>query len=587
MELIKEIAKDKLVIMVTHNPELASNYATRIVKLKDGELIDDSNPVKNKEKHNYFQIRKTSMNFLTALKLSFTNIMTKKGRTLLTSLASGIGIIGIALVLALSNGFDMEVDKFEHDALSSLPIMISEQSMQLDEETMVKMQNEMQTDNKAEYPQEEYIYPYKEIQEQLLHQNVITQDFIDYIEKIDPNDVSGIAYTRATSLNALVKANETVKPLNAEYLTVLPKSLDQNQNGVVEENYDILKGKYATQLNEVVVAIDSKNRLSEELLQSLGIDITQEKWSFDEIIGKEIKVILNDDWYRQVGEVFTLNTDYSSLYEDEDAITLTIVGIIRGKEGKQLTKSDMFIAYTEQLVTAIVEKNSQSNIVKMQQEKDYNVLTGDKFDDTEEGKQNREMALSYLGSDSVPIYINIYPRNFDAKENVLSYLDKYNEGKMEENKIIYTDMADLLSSLSGSIMDAITIVLIAFSSISLVVSCIMIGIITYISVLERTKEIGVLRALGARRKDITRVFNAETIIIGLCSGILGLLIAQALIIPVNKVIEALSGLGNVAKMNPIHAIALLLISMLLTVIGGLIPAKIASKKDPVDALRTE
>lgn len=587
MDLIKEIAKDKLVIMVTHNPELANNYATRIVKLKDGELIDDSNPVKEKEQHTDFHIRKTAMSFLTALKLSFTNIMTKKGRTLLTALASGIGIIGIALVLALSNGFNIEVDKFEQEALSNLPIIISEQSMQLDEETMLKMQLEMQVDNKKEYPKDQYIYPHKNMQEQLLHKNVITQEFIDYVEKISPDDVSGISYTRATAINALVKLENGVSIFKSDYLTVLPKSLDDNQNDVLEDNYDVLKGQMPTNQNEIVIAIDSKNRLDEEMLKAFGIDTSKEKISFDDLLGKQIKVVFNNDWYRQMGEYFTLNTDFQQLYDNENNITLTIVGIIRGKEDKQLLRTNTFIGYTEQLVTTLVNKNSQSDIVKLQQVKDYNVLTGDVFSNTDEGKQNKEMILSYLGADSVPMYISIYPRDFDSKDNLLSYLDKYNEGKTDEEKIVYNDMADLLSSLSGSIMDAITIVLIAFSSISLVVSSIMIGIITYISVLERTKEIGVLRALGARKKDITRVFNAETVIIGLCSGLLGLIIAQLLIVPINSLIENLSGLANVAKMNPLHAITLLLISMLLTVIGGFIPAKMASKKDPVEALRTE
>ena len=218
-----------------------------------------------------------------------------------------------------------------------------------------------------------------------------------------------------------------------------------------------------------------------------------------------------------------------------------------------------------------------------QKEVDYNILTGEQFRE----EKDKDAVLSYLGNDNLPILVNIFPRNFDSKDEIIKYLDDYNETKLEEDKLLYTDMASLISSLSGSIMDAITIVLIAFSSISLVVSCIMIGIITYISVLERTKEIGILRAMGARRKDITRVFNAETIIIGLCSGLLGITIARILVFPANIIIYNATGLDNVAKMNPLHALLLLIISMLLTVLGGLIPAKVASRKNPVEALRTE
>ena len=284
-----------------------------------------------------------------------------------------------------------------------------------------------------------------------------------------------------------------------------------------------------------------------------------------------------------------MNSDLESLYNNDNNLTLKIVGIIRGKEDKKLITNGTGIAYTEELIDYIVEHNQNSEIVKFQKEQDYNVLTGQKFSNSEENDEsiNKETILSYLGADSVPVMISIYPRNFDTKDDILEYLDKYNSDLDEQNQILYTDMAKMVSALSGNIMNAITIVLIAFSSISLVVSSIMIGIITYISVLERTKEIGILRSLGARKKDIARVFNAETFIIGLCSGGLGIIIARLLLFPANAIIENLSELPNVAKMNPIHATILIVISVILTVIGGYIPAKVASKKDPVESLRTE
>ena len=271
------------------------------------------------------------------------------------------------------------------------------------------------------------------------------------------------------------------------------------------------------------------------------------------------------------------------MYNSTNSITVKIKAIIRGKEDKEMFTNQAAIFYTGALVNKIISINKESDIVKKQEELDYNILTGSSFDDT----TTKNDILAYLGADEIPAVIYLYPKDFKSKDKITSYLDKYNKNKVDTDKITYTDMAKLMSSLSSGIMDAITVVLIAFSSISLVVSSIMIAIITYISVLERTKEIGILRALGARAKDITRVFNAETMLIGLCSGILGLVIAYLLTFPANKIIENLSGLASVAKLNPIHAIILLLISVSLTVLSGFIPAKMASKKDTVIALRTE
>jgi len=577
--------------MVTHNPELAKTYANRIVEFKDGALISDTNPVTQEEKQeNSYNIKKTSMSFWTALKLSFNNIKTKKGRTLLTAFASSIGIIGIALILSLSNGFDIEIDNFQASTLSSMPIIISEQAMDLDENQIKELQNEMNVSkDSGAYPNTEKIYPLKSVQEVVTHTNILTKDYVDYIEKINSKYLSGLSYTRLTSLNMLIKTNDGYKKIEANSFNVtsIPKTLNDDIPTVITDNYDILKGKIPTNKNELLLYVDSKNRVDETFLQNLGVDTSKESISFEEIMDLEIKVILNNDFYKSLGNYFTINTDFETMYNSNDNVTLKIVGIVRGKEDKAMITSGTGIGYTEELVEYIVEKNSNSEIVKKQKEQDYNVLTGQKFDIDSESGMTKETILSYLGSDDIPVMINIYPKDFEAKDEIINYLDKYNNKQKEENKILYTDMAELISSLSGSIMDTITIVLIAFSAISLVVSSIMIGIITYISVLERTKEIGVLRALGARKKDITRVFNAETFIIGICSGALGIIIARLLIIPANIIIENMSGLPNVAKMNPWHAIMLIIISVILTIIGGFIPSKMAAKKDPVEALRTE
>lgn len=584
MELIQEIAKDKLVVMVTHNPDLANLYSTRIVEFRDGELIDDSNPISEKEKdEKQYDIKKTSMNYLTALKLSFNNIRTKKGRTLITAFASSIGIIGIALILSLSNGFKLQIDKFEKDTLSQAPIIVSKQSMDMNSMSDMKEDE----DDLEEYTEKKEIYPQKTI-ENMIHKNKITKEYMKTIESIDSNLIGGISYQRATNINIFTKINNKIKQLDSSsILSPIPSKLNNEQAEVIKDNFDVIYGNITTNKEDLVLLLDSKNRISEQTLKALGFE--EKSINFEEIIGKEFKVILNNDYYKKTGDFYTINTDLENVYNNENAITLKISAIIRGKKDSDFAKlSGTGLMYNNSLTEYIIEQNEKSEIVKTQKEKNYNVLTTEPYDiTTEEGKEAKEMMLSYFGADTNPIVIQVYPKDFDSKEEILKKLDGYNEGKTEEDKVIYLDQAALITTMSGSIMDAITIVLIAFSAISLIVSSIMIGIITYISVLERTKEIGILRALGARKKDITRVFNAETFIIGLSSGILGLIIAKLLTIPANSIIEGLTTLKNVAKLNPTHAAVLLFISILLTVIGGLIPSKIAAKKDPVEALRSE
>ena len=670
MELIKDIAKDKLVIMVTHNSELAYTYANRIIEFKDGEVIDDTNPIKEKEEvEEKYEIKKTSMNFWTALKLSFNNIKTKKGRTLLTSFASSIGIIGIALVLSLSNGFDIQIDKFETETLSSLPIMISKESMNITEDAMISINN---TNDENKFTKEEVIFPRDSVVDQITHENQFTEDYLEYIKNVDKNKVIGIDYTRLLSLNVLGKVDgkttlipttlsmqsmSAVQMSNSSYFEPLPKKLSQN-DGVMERNFDVLKGRLPESKEELVLVIDNANKVDKKLVSYIGLDPSMKTISFDDIIGQELKLLLNDDFYKSYGPIYTVNLDFDGMYNSKNAITLKIVGIIRAKEESKIFQQGSSVMYTEELVEYVLEKNKQSGIVKLQEKVDYNVLTGEKFDlSTKEGRDTKSYLMQVIGGDTTPFAISLFTKDFDSKTDVIKYLDKYNdkiiEGKKPyaesylkylvenvkdkndkrlrsvdksiqevspilvnltyseegisgnlnfesvefviENNVIkssnggvtYTDLADTIVALSGSIMDAVTYVLIGFSSISLIVSSIMIGIITYISVLERTKEIGILRALGARKKDITRVFNAETFIIGMASGLIGIGVALLLTIPINIILYNLTELANVARLNPLHAFALIVVSMTLTIIGGLIPAHIASKKDPVEALRTE
>ena len=593
MDLIQKIASDKLVIMVTHNQDLAYQYATRVIEVKDGKVVSDSNPLtKEEQEEEQYKLKKTKMSFMEALYLSFNNIMTKKGRTLITAFASSIGIIGIALILSLSNGFDLQIDKFERGILSAMPIMISKQSMDLDEESLVQLTGEEQ----EKYPDKQTVIPKDNALESLVHQNKINDNYIDYIENIPSDLVYGVSYTKMTALNVLTEHDGEVSVVDTQDISfsALPKSLDENTpNAAMEAYYDILAGTLPQKKEDIVLIVDASNRVNTEILQLLGFD-TMDEIPFDEIIGKTIKVALNDDFYVKMGDYFVRNQDLQSVYDN--SITLTVSGILRMKEDFPSYVSSASLCYTNELLDEVTAANNESEIVKAQQASDVNVLTGMPFSDSTSNPSSsssagmtmtKDTVLGYLGADQTPYMIYLFPKDFESKDELLEYLDAYNDDKEDDDKVIYMDQAELISSMSSSIMSAVTIVLIAFSSISLIVSSIMIGIITYISVLERTKEIGILRALGARKKDISRVFNAETFIIGITSGLIGIGIALILTIPTNQIIYNLTELENVAILNPLHALILILVSMTLTMIGGFIPARIAAKKDPVEALRTE
>lgn len=580
MELLKNISKEKLVIMVTHNPELANIYSNRIIKILDGKIIDDSNPFNEEDsKITEEKTKKTSMSFLTALSLSLNNLMTKKGRTILTAFAGSIGIIGIALILSLSNGFKVEIDNFEKKSLSQAPITIM---------STVMKSNIVESNNREKFPDTKEIYVEKDIMASQIHKNKITSKYIEYLQGIDKSNLSGIAYQKGTNLVIVNKDYNNnynlVSTLNSgvQSWSLLPSNPNNGEKSVIDTMYDVIAGEINENEPGLILQIDNKNQIYESVLEVLGLE-NKESLTFDDILNQELKLVFNDDYYNQIGDLFYPNNNLEELYNSENSITIKVQAIIRGKEDQSMITNSSGFGYTNALTELVINKNKNSNIVKLQQEKDYNILTNMPFDED----ITKDYILGYLGDDTIPVAIYLYPKDFNTKKQVIEYLDKYNDGLNEEEQVQYTDMASMISSLSGSIMDAITVVLVAFSSISLVVSSIMIGIITYISVLERTREIGILRALGARAKDIKRVFNAETFIIGLVSGLIGIGITYLLNVPINMIIENLSGLPNVAKLNIIHAIMLVIISISLTVIGGAIPSKLASKKDPVIALRTE
>lgn len=603
MELIKEVAKEKMVIMVTHNPELAHEYADRIVEFKDGHIIADSNPCEEGEVEKEFKLKKTSMSFFTALRLSFNNLRTKKGRTALTAFASSIGIIGIALVLSLSGGFQEQIDKFQADSLANFPLMITQQTMDMDKETM-RAQSMMYSED-ASYPDEPVVYPFDSMENSFIHDNVFTEEYIDYVEQIDPAIVSSIGFTRTVGLNLVMEQDGTYKTVSSTDISFssYPETNGENTS-YIEENYDLLAGTPPESVNDVVLVISENNTVEKSILSALGFDGEKEEIAFEDIIGTTLKSVKNNDYYVKTDlGIYSITNDLEAAYKKDDSTELKISGIIRKKEDVYLAVLPEGIAYSDQLAQEFIENAQESDVVKAQEEADYNILSGQTFsEDNGMASANamqsamtggtadsitKDTILASLGATGTPYMITIYPVDFDAKEEIVTYLNEWNEGKEEEDSIYYTDLASTMTDLTGGIMDAITLVLIGFAAISLIVSLIMIAIITYTSVLERTKEIGILKALGARKKDVTRVFDAETCILGIFSGCLGIFIAWLLTFPINNAIYNQTELEHVARLKPQYGIALVIISTILTMLGGHIPARMAAKKDAVEALRSE
>ncbi|PQC29607.1 ABC transporter ATP-binding protein/permease [Enterococcus mundtii] len=598
MKLIEELSNEKLVIMVTHNPELAHEYADRIIEFSDGKIVSDSNPHIERPKDDQFNLRRTKMSFWTALKLSFNNIRTKKGRTFLTSFASSIGIIGIAIVLALSTGFQKQIDQTQSETMARFPITISKVT------TSPPSESDGLSSNTAEYPDTKTVTAKVSDEDRAQHTNNIDQEYVDYVTSIDPDLSNNIGFTRTTGINLLRDVDGEVQPVSfsnqnpdSESLSFssamssmtgvgvssFPTQLDDQKDNFLESNYSLLSGSYPTSANDVVLIVDGNNNTNINALKNLGFDVKDgETLDFDKIVGTTFKLVNNDTYYTKLPTGnFIPNTDYQAMYEDASR-EVKISGILRVKSSSTMNLLSPGIAYSDQLTTEIVNENKNSEIVQAQKDSDMNVLTTEKVDDSA-----KQTLISYLGGDSLPSSIMIYPNNFGDKEEILNYLDEFNKGKSDEDKIIYSDLAGTMTELTGGLMDAITYVLIAFAGISLVTSMIMISIITYTSVIERTKEIGVLKALGARKKDITRVFDAETCILGISSGLLGVLIAWLATFPINSLLYNMTDLENVAQLNPVHALILIVVSTILTMLGGHIPARMAAKKDAAIALRAE
>ncbi len=611
MEILKEIAKKRLVIMVTHNGDLAEQYSTRIVRLLDGEILSDSNPPTREDElrpgtaktAKELGMTKTSMSLFTAASLSFKNLMTKRGRTITTAIAGSIGIIGVALVLALSGGLSSYMDQMQTDTLSGFPITIGTTAQTIDiTSRAAAFTGGSEETTYAKYPESSTLYRYDSNANQTVHINEFTDDYLAYIGEINtevPGAVNTISYQRGVAMNVLAKAGSDVVKFetsassgrgggmsgmmsSSNYWQEMPDNED-----FVLSLYDLIGegSRLPTAMNEIVLVVDEYNRLDESFFQKLGITV-QDGYTLDDFIGKTIlKVVDNDDYYQQNGSVFVAASaaDYQVLYDSEGGVELTVVGVLRLKDGAASSYFSEGFVYTTALTDYVVEQAKNSQIASAQEESDHDVLTGAAFASTD----TKNARLRSLGADTTPTGINIYPVNFEAKDSIKAYLDAYNTGKADVNQVIYSDMAETISDMTGTLLSTVSIVLIGFAAISLIVSTIMIAIITYVSVIERTKEIGILRSVGARKKDISRVFTAETLIIGFIAGTFGVALTYLLAIPINAVIANLTGIAGIAALNPLYAVLLIAGSMVLTLIAGFFPSRMAANKDPVEALRTE
>ncbi len=607
MNILKEISQSRLVIIVTHNGEMAEQYSSRVIRILDGEIVSDSNPVtepaeksaETNARQDKKALKKTSMSMKTAISLSFKNLLTKKARTLITSIAGSIGIVGVATVLALSNGLNHQISELQTNALAGFPITIStaEKSYSGD---LITIKNN--SNDNSKFPDKDEVYSYDKAKEQKLHANILTQDYINYVNNLDtklPGAANSISYTYKMDVNVLTKSGSAVKKYNTlptmstetygpnAYESGYWNELPGNKDFVLSQ-YDLIGegSKYPTAKNEVLLVVNSYNRIDDTFFKKIGMDV-KDTFKISDLIGLKIaKVIPNNDYYskNQDGTFKAANEgEYSKIYDKATGVELTVTGILRIKEDAPMGYLDTGIAYTPELTTYMMEDANKSDIAVAQKGTNNDVFTGVPFMTTKE----KEEKLMKIGSDTMPSGLYIYPKDFDNKEKIKSYLDDYNKDKADTDKVLYEDLAEATTNLISKFLDTITLVLVGFAAISLVVSSIMIGIITYVSVIERTKEIGILRSVGARKIDISRVFNAETLIVGFAAGTIGVIVAQVLTIPINAIANSAIQINNVAQLTLTSSVILVLGSMVLTLIAGFIPSKIAAKKDPVVALRTE
>lgn len=661
MDLLKDIAKERLVIMVTHNPELAQKYSTRIVQVLDGNILSDSNPCEPTEetKQVDIQFTKTKMSFITALVLSFNNLLTKKGRTLLTAFAGSIGIIGIALILALSNGVSDYVKKVQEDTLVSLPLTISEQNQSNLLATSPDLSEKPYKDNhelgintiltnllKKQIGKNDLASFKTYLEEHTSKVESLTKD-IRYRYNLQPfiyaSDTSNgpKSILPSTLADEVETANQTMKGYlqNLNYWSEL-----SSDSSMLESKYDVLEGRFPQDKSELVLIVDENNQISDLLLYSLRIkdpselndtkkldELSSQTYQYSDFIGKTFKAVVNTNRFVKENNLWVNKIDNASYMKTqiENGIELKIVGVLRQKDGTSsgVNAPSGGIAYTSTLIDYTSEYIQNSDIVKEQEaNQNLNVFTGKEFAKdpkpfssenlTEEEKiqlakmtpeeqaqyvqqyndnsaSTYEENLAKMGviNKSKPAAIELYTSSFQQKQDLKEFINAYNTAKKEageDDKVLaYSDDIQTIMSSITTLVGVVTTVLVGFVAISLIVSSIMISIITYISVLERTKEIGILRAMGASKKDIRRIFTAETAIEGLISGVLGIAITFLATFPINAIVAKMTNVGNVAQLPIEVALILIGISIVLTMLAGLIPSRIAAKKDPVESLRSE
>lgn len=691
MALLKEIASDRLVIMVTHNPDLAKEYSTRIINLLDGKITNDSNPYTADEEENTVSknsAKHTSMSFFTALSLSLNNLMTKKGRTFLTAFAGSIGIIGIALILSLSNGVNAYINSVEEDTLSSYPIMLEQTATDISTLT----DSLMESNSSNEKRDKNKIYSNNIMGEMMttMVNGASANDLAAFKKYIEENPekikdfATDIKYSYSTTLNVYTENGVRVNPSEVFEKLGFVESGSQNnmmqmspmvQNSdvwqelisndrLLEEQYEVIAGRMPKSYNEVVLIVNDKNQISDYTLYSLGLldsnELTKQmeaalkgeklekpkthSYTYKEILDLSFKLLINTEYFAE-----NSNGTWSDKSEDklymlsalENAEKIDVVGILRADSKSAMNGASGTIGYKSELMTHLINKVNDSKIVKLQKEKkNIDIFTGLEFKKENEvftfkdlenyiltlpaaeqqqfngyimgmrqngmsdeqilaqfenylkntkSSSSYEENLKILGVSNLdePSAIQIYSKDFEAKETISDAISEYNKKVGKSKQITYTDYIGLMLSSVTTIINAISYILIAFVSISLVVSSIMIGIITYISVLERTKEIGILRSIGASKRDISRVFNAETLIVGFVAGAIGILATVLLLLPINAIIAEITSIEGLAVLPSVAAGILVAISMVLTFISGLIPSRLAAKKDPVTALRTE
>lgn len=604
MELLKSISKDKLVIMVTHNSLLAEKYSDRILELRDGFIVSDSNPFYDISKNKNVNKKRIKMSFFSSLGLSFSNLLTKKGRTILTSFAGSIGIIGIALILSLSNGVKKYISDFEEESLSSYPISLETKTYDYSKILSGYQYEKVDCRKNMICSNDDISRKVNYINNNIVKTNNL-KEFKKYIDNKNINNyVSYVQYGYDIDLQVYSLRGDYYRKVSLDSLNLFDSNFvdtsiyyELANDDVTNNKYEILKGRLPKEYNEVVLIVDENNNISDSLLYSLDIknrdDLEIKKsdksvFSYDMLMNYKLKLVLNTDYYKYENGVYVDYSDNINYMKNiiDNGVDINIVGILKAKNDN-ITSN--VVGYSYKLIDYLIDNIGDSDIIKRQMNNmNIDVFTNKSFYDNNYSDNLR--LLGYIDKDD-PSYINIYPKDLGSKEKVVDFIDEYNrtlkKNKKDDLVITYNDLVKSIVSSVTSVVKIVSIILIGVVGISLIVSSIMISIITYISVLERTKEIGILRAMGASKRDVCNVFISENVIEGFIAGGLGILITILLNIPINLIMESYVSIKRIAIISIDNIFILISLSVFVTVLAGIIPARMATKKNPVNALRSE